>query len=79
MANVLSKATLILPDEVRVGDIRWDGPRIEAVGEVSTQGAAVMDLSGYYVGPGLIDLHVHGGDGVDFMDGTEEAFRRVCR
>ena len=79
MANVLSKATLILPDEVRVGDIRWDGPRIEAVGEVSTQGAAVMDLSGYYVGPGLIDLHLHGGDGADFMDGTEEAFRRVCR
>src|SRR5262249_20964954 len=26
-----------------------------------------------------IDLHVHGGDGADFMDGTPEAFRAVCR
>ena len=29
--------------------------------------------------PGFVDLHVHGGDGADFMDGTEEAFRTVCR
>jgi len=27
--------------------------------------------------PGFIDLHVHGGDGADFMDGAEEAVARV--
>jgi N-acetylglucosamine-6-phosphate deacetylase len=27
--------------------------------------------------PGLIDLHVHGAAGADFMDGTDEALRRV--
>ena len=26
-----------------------------------------------------MDLHVHGGAGADFMDGTEDAFRAVCR
>jgi N-acetylglucosamine-6-phosphate deacetylase len=28
--------------------------------------------------PGFVDLHVHGGAGADFMDGTPEAVRRVC-
>ena len=27
-----------------------------------------------FVAPGFIDIHVHGGGGHDFMDGTEEAF-----
>ncbi len=27
--------------------------------------------------PGFIDLHVHGGDGADFMDGSDEAVGRV--
>ncbi|HUP64451.1 MAG TPA: N-acetylglucosamine-6-phosphate deacetylase [Thermoanaerobaculia bacterium] len=29
--------------------------------------------------PGLIDLHVHGASGSDFMDGTEEAARNIAR
>jgi N-acetylglucosamine-6-phosphate deacetylase len=28
--------------------------------------------------PGFVDLHVHGGAGADFMDGSVEAARRVC-
>jgi N-acetylglucosamine-6-phosphate deacetylase len=39
----------------------------------------VIDLAGGYLAPGFIDLHVHGGAGADFMDGTPEAFRTVCR
>jgi N-acetylglucosamine-6-phosphate deacetylase len=35
----------------------------------------VFDAEGMYVVPGGIDLHVHGGGGHDFMEGTEEAFR----
>lgn len=29
--------------------------------------------------PGLVDLHVHGGAGADFMDGSEEAVHAICR
>lgn len=39
----------------------------------------IVDLHGGYLVPGFIDLHVHGGDGSDFMDGTPDAFRTVCR
>ncbi len=35
----------------------------------------VVDAAGSYVSPGFIDLHLHGGGGFDFMDGTPEVFR----
>jgi N-acetylglucosamine-6-phosphate deacetylase len=41
--------------------------------------AEIIDLEGGYLAPGFVDLHVHGGAGADFMDGTEEAFRTICR
>ena len=34
-----------------------------------------IDVAGGYILPGGIDIHVHGGGGHDFMEGTEEAFR----
>lgn len=34
-----------------------------------------VDCSGDYLSAGFIDIHVHGGGGHDFMDGTETAFR----
>lgn len=37
-----------------------------------------IDAMGHYISPGFIDLHVHGGGGYDFMDGTAEAFRGIA-
>jgi N-acetylglucosamine-6-phosphate deacetylase len=41
--------------------------------------AQTIDLAGGYLAPGYVDLHVHGGGGADFMDGTESAFQTACR
>jgi N-acetylglucosamine-6-phosphate deacetylase len=38
-----------------------------------------LDAGGLFVAPGFIDMHVHGGNGADFMDGTPEAFDTICR
>ncbi len=38
-------------------------------------GANIVDAKGMYVVPGGIEMHVHGGGGRDFQEGTEEAFR----
>ena len=39
------------------------------------EGAEIIDAKGCTVVPGGVDMHVHGGGGRDFMEGTEEAFR----
>jgi N-acetylglucosamine-6-phosphate deacetylase len=76
--------TVILPDRlVPDGIVAVDRDRIVAVRSGSAwgheAGMEVVDLNGGFLVPGFVDLHVHGGDGADFMDGTEEAFRMVCR
>ncbi|MFO0850860.1 MAG: amidohydrolase family protein [Gemmataceae bacterium] len=68
-------ATLILPDRLveNAGLTVADG-RIAALDDGDGE-----DLGGMYLAPGFVDVHVHGGDGADFMDGTADAFRTVCR
>lgn len=43
--------------------------------ELPLEGAEIIDAKGCDVVPGGIELHIHGGGGRDFMEGTEEAFR----
>ncbi len=43
------------------------------------RGALVVDAGGGFIAPGFVDLHVHGGDGADFMDGTVEAVVAACQ
>ena len=38
-----------------------------------------ISADGLYVSPGFIDLHVHGGNGSDFMDATAEDIRKIIR
>lgn len=63
---------------VNDGSVLIDGTRIKAIlntGKVADGVEKVIDAKGGYILPGGIDLHVHGGGGRDFMEGTEEAFR----
>ena len=39
----------------------------------------VLDAKGNYLSPGFIDLHVHGGNGCDFMDADAEGFEKIAR
>ena len=76
--TVFTNATLILPDRLEPDStLAVEGGRIAAVGGPAPAGA--VDLGGMYLCPGFVDLHVHGGAGADFMDGSAEAFRTACR
>src|ERR1700728_1730383 len=56
------------------------GGKITAIseGDIAAPEAQTIDAKGKYAAPGFIDIHVHGGGGHDFMDGTVEAFLGVA-
>lgn len=56
------------------------GDRIAEIaeGNIDVPDAEVIDAKGQYIAPGFIDIHVHGGGGYDFMDGTEDAFLKIA-
>ncbi|MBZ4188599.1 N-acetylglucosamine-6-phosphate deacetylase [Niabella beijingensis] len=58
------------------GSVLIDNGKITAISEVLPEVYCeeVIDARDNYVSPGFIDIHVHGGGGYDFMDGTVEAF-----
>ncbi len=62
------------------GTILVNGGTIAAIqeGDIETDNAIIIDAKGQYISPGFIDIHVHGGGGHDFMDGTETAFLKIA-
>jgi N-acetylglucosamine-6-phosphate deacetylase len=75
------RGTAILPDRlVPRAVVVCDRGRILSVtaGGRVPRGAEVVDVGGGYIAPGFVDLHVHGGAGADFMDGTAEAVATAC-
>jgi N-acetylglucosamine-6-phosphate deacetylase len=65
---------------IPVGTVLVTGETITAVkeGYLEVTGAMEIDAGGKYIAPGFIDLHIHGGGGQDFMDGTENAFLTIA-
>ena len=69
---VLSGGDVVLPDRIQKGGsvILSDG-KIAAIeaGPVEPAGATIIDASDSLIVPGFIDVHVHGMDGHDTLDG----------
>lgn len=69
----------------RTGTVAIEGDRIAEVAFEDAAAAAanaegdVINASGCYVIPGLVDLHFHGCMGADFCDGTQEAIDTLAR
>lgn len=65
---------------IQNGTVLINGNTISQVSEydIDAPGATVIDAQGKYVSPGFIDIHIHGGGGHDFMDGTETAFLKIA-
>ena len=90
-ALLLSGGAITAVEEQPVGEQPARAPNTAAPSFTATPGplattrptntpdALIIDAAGLYVSPGFIDLHVHGGGGHDFMDGTEEAFHAIAQ
>ena len=81
MGSLLIKnAALVMPDRVTPPTfLRIEDGKIRSIGEESTTADRILDLQGDYLFPGFVDVHIHGGGGADFMDGTPEAFEQAVK
>jgi N-acetylglucosamine-6-phosphate deacetylase len=68
-ATVFTGADLVTPREVCRADLVIEGCKIKAVREPGPPrpGEEALDCSGLTIGPGFVDMHVHGGAGHDFV------------
>ena len=77
---VIDNVRLVMPDGIRPGSIGIRNGKIAAVaGPASLSGERTEDGEDLFLSPGFIDIHVHGGGGHDFMDGTVEAVRGALK
>ena len=81
---LLKNAKIVLKDRVIEGDILTaDGIIRDIIDRKSPVKAETLevensiDLDGKYVVPGFIDVHIHGSNGADAMDGTAEALKTI--
>ena len=73
---------IVFPDRVAGGAVIVRDGRISEVRPASEglpREATVINAGVGFISPGFVDLHVHGGAGGDFMDGTADAFRAALR
>ncbi len=77
---IFTNARLIFPDGVREGlELAVEEGKISAIREqTQARDEEIVDLSGNYLSPGFIDLHVHGALDRDAMEASAEAFRAIC-
>lgn len=80
---------LIMPNEIMEGKVLVFKERItdifnedvvehfEDLSKVLKEDIEIIDAKGMYVSPGLIDIHVHGGKGYDFMSATSSEMKEI--
>jgi N-acetylglucosamine-6-phosphate deacetylase len=70
---------VLLPTGFVNGDIRWDKGHITHASGVAATEEEVAASGQPFAIPGFIDTHVHGAQGVDFMDDTPDAALAVAQ
>lgn len=78
---VLKPRAAVLPGRIVHGCwVHVSDGRIRAIGFTAPpSGIPAVDVRDALLAPGLVDIHVHGGAGHDFMDGTRDAITEVAR
>lgn len=78
--SCIYNARIVLEDEILSGGwVEFEPGGITGIGGgVRGRVDKEFDAGNLYLAPGFIDLHVHGGRGLDFLDATAEGFASIA-
>ncbi len=83
MQTLITDTTVVLPTGyIEHGYVICRDGRIAAIGQGDApEGDYTHRLcgKGKYLTPGFVDIHVHGGAGAEFIDGTREGYMQILR
>ncbi len=80
MMKYITNCTIVTEGkEIKDSGIVVNNGKIVAVSGKAPAECELIDLGGKYIAPGFIELHCHGGNGAELIDGTDEAFDTACR
>ncbi len=80
MKRQIVNAKIVLPNSVlEKGVCVYEDGKIVYIGRKRQTADETVDCTGKYLLPGFIDLHCHGGNGLDFMDATESEMTEIAR
>lgn len=74
---IIKNGNVVFPNGVHKADILIEDGIIQKIGTIE-EDYDTVDADGLFVSPGLIDIHTHGGNGHDYMEGTLEAFKEAA-
>lgn len=79
MAKVFINGKIIMEDEIIKNKyLVFDEDILEITGNINLNDYEVIDLEGKYISPGFVDIHIHGSNGSDVMDGTKKALDNIA-
>lgn len=80
MKTAIINVNIVTTEEViSNGVCVFDNGRIEYVDTQKPNDAVVIDGKNRYLIPGFIDLHCHGGNGLEFMDASVEEMEEIAK
>lgn len=79
MKKIITDCRIITDGKILDGtDIVVEDKKITALVPKGSVSGEKISLGGNFISAGFIDIHCHGGDGAEFIDGTVKAVKRAC-
>ena len=80
MKTAIINANIVTTEKVIPNGVcTFDNGIIEYVGTQMPNDAVLIDAKNQYLIPGFIDLHCHGGNGLEFMDASVEEMEQIAK